>query len=213
MRAAARWSAGALALLAGVLLSGGQARGSVIIDPAGDFLPTYTGPRNPGLDVVRADGYFDGSSFYLFAILSGPAANAPPGSSFVWGINTGAGRLSFINGNPSVGQGVFFDSVFLIRPDGTTNNPAVTGFINGNEIGIVVPLALVPSTGAAPENFTWNLWPRSGGGNAAISDFAPNASMAPFTSPEPSTVLTFAVGGLLLFGGWRCRRPAVPAAG
>ncbi|QDZ08976.1 PEP-CTERM sorting domain-containing protein [Sphingomonas panacisoli] len=63
----------------------------------------------------------------------------------------------------------------------------------------------MPSTGYAPENYGFNLWPRIGtGNNNQITDFSPeNATLAVITPvPEPATwslmILGFgAVGGVM----------------
>ena len=199
----------ALAVAAG---TGGSAGASPITDPVGDFLPTYTGPKNPALDVIRASVTFDGSRFILEAKMGGPINPAAVGTawSYVWGFDRGAGTERFVGGNPSVGQGVKFDSVVVINPNGTgaiarLAGPAGTGtlsdiVVDGDTIRASAPLSALPGLGFAPWDYTWNLWPRSGGGNAAISDFAPDASNAPVANPEPASLLVFGALGLTAVG-------------
>lgn len=191
-----------LAAVAFLLALSGTAKGGPITDPTGDFLPTYTGARNGAFDVVSASGTFNGKTFHLSATLAGPVSGAPTGSTplYVWGINTGTGPGNFANvGNPDVR----FNAVFTLNAAGGTNNAAVIGSINGNVISIDVPVTLpnLASTGFAPENYLWNLWPRDVsapsapapiGNAAAISDFAPDNAVAPFALvPEPSTLVLF----------------------
>jgi hypothetical protein len=192
-----------------------QAKADVITDPTG-FLPSYTGPQVGALDVIQAGGTFDGTTFHLFATLAGPFSSAPAGSSYIWGINTGTGTAApFASiGSPNVR----FNTAPTLRADGTANNPAFTPIINGNVIELLVPLsALPPSTGFAPQDYTWNLWPRGGangvaiGGNGGIPDFVPDNAMARFTFiPEPATVAVFS--GLALAGAFGYRRRKVKAA-
>lgn len=202
----------AIALVLAVVL--GQARlaeAGVITDPTGDFLPTYTGPKIGALDVISAGGTFDGTTYHLFAMLAGPAVSAPAGSSFVWGINKGGAPEVFVTGTPSVGAGVRFNAVGLIRPDGSLGGLATSGTVSGSNIDIFIPLSALPSTGFAPQDYTWNLWPRSGGGNALISDFAPDASNERFTLiPEPATLAVF--GGIALAGALGYRRRKATAS-
>jgi len=196
------------AVLAVIWGGGGSAKAGPISDPVGDFLPTYGGAKNGAFDVVSAAGTFDGKTFHLTATLAGPVSGAPPGSIplYVWGINTGTGTNNFANiGNPNVR----FNTVATLNAAGVTNNAAFVGSINGNTIGIDIPLSALPaSTGFAPQDYLWNLWPRDTsappgpgqiGTASAISDFAPNNGLAPFDPvPEPATLVVFAgmLGGL-----------------
>ena len=57
--------------------------------------------------------------------------------------------------------------------------------ISGPDLTAVIPLSMLPSTGFAPADYHFNLWPRDGlGTNDQIADFAPDAST--FAVPEPS---------------------------
>jgi hypothetical protein len=94
--------------------------------------------------------------------------------------------------------------VLVLRPDGTgnigaTTLPAGAVTVSGNTLTGVVSGALLPSTGLAKANYTFNLWPRDGAfsGTAAISDFAPNN--ANFTAvltpvPEPARAVFMGLG-------------------
>jgi hypothetical protein len=210
-----------IALAAGPALALGAA------DPQGDFLSTYVGPKGGDLDVLFAYGTFDAASqtFEFGATMSAPIGTTA-GSTYVWGIDRGAGTERFVSGSPSVGAGVFFDSVLVLTNSGggtvnllngttfTLASGAVT--ISGNTIVAHVPAVDLPSQGqGAFGTYGWNLWPRNGAGNAAISDFAPDASTPKVISvvPEPSSVALLLGGGALLLGVARRRRVAgAPAA-
>ena len=92
------------ALLATLLLAAPNTARATIIDPAGDFLPTYTGPKDPGLDVISANVTLVGGQFVLTATMAGPIApllTSLPGALFVWGVDRGAGTQRFVAGTPS----------------------------------------------------------------------------------------------------------------
>lgn len=197
-----------------------------ISDPAGDFLPTYTGAVGGDLDVVSIDVRRTFANIILGATMAGPLGTTP-GAIFVWGIDRGQGTARFVAGTPSVGAGVLFDSVVVLRPDGTgnfidllnaANNFALpTGavVVDGADLTATVAVNRVPSTGFAVANFGYNLWPRLGSvpGNAGISDFAPDASVitASFV-PEPAT-WTLLLAGFAGAGVMARRRRAVAAGG
>ncbi len=181
---------------------------TMTVDPVGDFLPTYTaGPTNGDLDVVSAAGFYDpgDKTFTLNAVLA-DQVGLTPGALYVWGIDRGLGTERFLAGTPSIGAGVFFDSVLVVRPDGTgtyndfingTATPLDTNSIKLNSVNVSLEdLSLdlfAPDTAGfiAPELYTWNLWPRVGlGSNTQISDFAPDSSNLGFqvaAVPEPET--------------------------
>ncbi len=206
------------AFLAALLLAAPNTARATIIDPAGDFLPTYTGPKNPGLDVISANVTLGGGQFVLTATMAGPIApllSSLPGALYVWGVDRGAGTQRFVAGTPSVGAGVSFDSVLVLRLTGTsTFNDLLTGTstplpaanlqINGATITAELPVSFAPSTGLAAQSYGFNLWPRSGaGGNDVISDFAPDASVFTATQvPEPASLalLGATVLGAAAFG-------------
>lgn len=208
------------ALLAAVC-AGGSASAAPIVDSIGDFLPTYIGGRGGDMDVVRADvTLINDTTFRFFAQLNG-LIGTTPGGFFVWGLDRGAGTERFVAATPSVGAGVFFDSVVIINPNatgsinllglgGTTTAITTPISIVGDTIAFDLAASLLPSQGRGLSAYGWNLWPRDGAGNAHIADFAPDAS-TPRVSvvPIPGTALLLALGGLAASGLSR-RRPPRP---
>lgn len=197
--------------LSGILFLAGAPAHAGVADPTGDFLSTYAFTRAADLDVTATDVTFDGSRFDLSATLAGPVGTTA-GAFYVFGIDRGAGTQRFAAGNPSVGSGVSFDSVFILRPDGTgafndlisgVNSPLAAGNIqvSGNTISGSLPLGLAMPQGRAATEYGFNLWPRLGAGNNnQISDFAPDASSFRATTvPEPASLslLGLAVAGVL----------------
>jgi hypothetical protein len=187
-----------LLLAAGALLAmAAPAYATSIVDPTGDFLPSFIG--NPALDadldVTAFSVDFDsvGMLFNFNATLAGTIDPSRAGL-YVIGANTGTGVIRpFADvGAPNV----IFNQAIVVRKDGTAAvgaNP-LTATISGNSFSLAVPLSLLPSTGFAPERYGFNLWPRIDlGANNQISDFAPNnATIAPI--PEPATWAMMLIG-------------------
>jgi hypothetical protein len=190
-----------------------------VLDPAGDFLSTYNGPHAGDVDVLESSVLFNASrnSFLFRAVLNGDVGTTP-GSLYVWGVDRGAGteRFQTPTNNPKIGAGVKFDAVVVITPGATTDSvtllspsvvpqtlPIADVSIFRNTITVEVLATLLPSTGFSFGNYTWNLWPRNtslaGNTNAAVSDFAPDASNLHVTSvPEPQTYALLGMGLALL---------------
>ena len=63
-------------LAVGLLLAGspGPARAGLILDPAGDILPTYTGVVLPGMDVMAHEVLLVGDRLVFFGRMAGPIA-------------------------------------------------------------------------------------------------------------------------------------------
>jgi hypothetical protein len=166
-----------------------------IIDPAGDFLDSYTGPHGGDLDVLTADATFDGATF-------------------VWGVDRGTNATPFGAFRP----GVMFDAVVVGNPNGnstvnvsgvSTVLPSSAVTISGNMFTLNVPANLLPSAGFALRDYLVNLWPRNGlGNNAQIADFAPdNSDFQVRFLPEPSAALLL-LGGLAGVFGRRKVKPS-----
>ena len=67
--------------------------------------------------------------------------------------------------------------------------------IAGNTISAIIDGSLLPSTGFAKSDYTWNLWLRAGTTNDTIADFAPNATNVSISAaPEPATYALMLVG-------------------
>ncbi|MBO9671521.1 MAG: PEPxxWA-CTERM sorting domain-containing protein [Sphingobium sp.] len=145
------------------------------------------------------------------------AGNIVPGSAgfYVIGANTGTGTLAPFAG---IGQpSVIFNQAITVRKDGTGNIGATvldpsTIMISGDTFSVNVALSLLPTTGFAPEKYGFNLWPRTGNGNALISDFAPeNATLA--AVPEAATWAMMIAGFTVVGAGMRQSRRRVIAFG
>jgi hypothetical protein len=187
-----------------------------VTDLPGDFLATFAGSASStDLDVIAASVLYDPGTdlFKLSGTMSGTVGSTTTGL-YVWGVNRGAGVAGFAaNGI----DGVLFDRVILLRPNGTGTVPGVgdlaaTSVIVGdNTITAVVPGSFLVSTGFSKTDYTWNLWPRDGAfaGFAAISDFAPdNAGFKSSVTavPEASTLAMCIVGLAAVGGAVRRRR-------
>lgn len=199
------------ALVAGAMAIWPSAvQAAVINDPVGDFIPSYTGPRDPGLDVTFASAAFLGDRYELSSVFAGPISTIP-GATYVWGVDRGQGTARF----GAIATGVLFDSVVAFTPGGPTvvrdllTNAATTLAASatqatGASLTIDVPAALLPSTGFAPSQYTANLWPRSGAGNNnQIADFAPDNSNLSVAVPEPASAALLGLGLLVLIGARR----------
>jgi len=181
---------------------------SSIIDPAGDFLASYSGPHQADLDITSLSvSYNPGTmDFLIQSTFAGAIDPSLPGF-YVIGANTGTGTGPF----GSIGApDVKFNKVILVQKNGTATlggTPLAPGSvtIGGNALSLIVPLSLLPSTGFSPGRYGFSIWPRSGaGGLEVISDFAPNnATLA--AVPEPAA-WSLMLGGFGIVGGALRRR-------
>jgi hypothetical protein len=202
-----------IAATAAFALAAGGAHASSVVDPTGDFLPTFVGTHDADLDVTSFGVSYNPvlSSFLLTATLAGPIDTSKAGL-YVIGINTGTGPAAPFGalGEPNVR----FNQVIVLQKTGSAvlSGNALTALMSGNSFSLTVPLAFLPSTGFTPERYGFNLWPRNGlGNNNQISDFSPqNATLA--SAPEPTT-WAMLVAGFGLLGGALRRRRGVAALG
>jgi hypothetical protein len=200
----------ALAILAAAILSV-EARATMVNDPTGDFLPSFSGPHGGDLDVVSTTALLSGSNIVLSATLNG-AVGTTAGGLYVWGLDRGAGATT-ANFSSLALPNIIFDAVVIVNQDASGlvvqlgATPVMTPLdpgaitISGNTFSAVVPVSLLPSNGFATLNYTQNLWPRFGGVTTddQIADFAPDSTMAGISSaPEPASLGLLAVTGLLL---------------
>lgn len=183
----------------------GQAR----TDPVGDFLSVYTGPLNGDLDVVFVDAFLSGPDEVVLVGTHAAPIGTTPGAAYVWGVDRGAGIELLAAVDPPTGEGVTFDAVVLVLPDGTGSVIDLAGggppqpldpsgiTIDGATISATVPRSLLPSQGLDFADYGYNLWPRfaldgvNPGDNTQVSDLAPNASIftaRPQIVPEPEPV-------------------------
>ena len=184
---------------------------ATVFDPVGDFLPSYTGPQIGELDVTSFSVVFDPASsiFTIGGTLAG-AIDPATGGFYAIGVDTGAGAIAPFG---SIGQpNVTFDQVVVVAGAGDAFVGAddLDFTISGNTFSVLVPLALLPSTGADPLGYGFNLWPRTDltpTNLPAISDFAPeNALLNPSAVPEPSTWLMLLAGFGLIGSALRSAR-------
>ena len=178
-------------------------------DPAGDFLPGYTGPQDPGLDVVSYEAVFVGDHIVFAGEMAGPVApTGAIGGLYIIGVDRGLGTPRFAGREPVIGPNVLWDSVVRVNPDGTgLFNNVIAGVstpltaaditIDGNTFTARVPVSLMtPSATRPPEEWTYNLWPRNSaviGNNAAVPDLAPDDGNAPVRVVAPARVAGVAV--------------------
>jgi uncharacterized protein YhjY with autotransporter beta-barrel domain len=168
------------------------AQAAVFSDPIGDFIPSYTGPKNSDLDVRTTEAVYDGVNITVKINAAG-AIGQTPGANYVWGFQRGQGTPRF----GAIAPGVLFDSVVTFAPGGVAavrdlvtglggNLPASAVTVSGNDISVTFPAAMLPSAGLTPGQFLFNLWPRSpGAATSTIADFAPDNSDTRLTLAFP----------------------------
>jgi hypothetical protein len=218
---------GAVALAA--ILAAAPAGATMVTDPAGDFLSTYTGPTNTDLDIRSVTVFIDKSNdFVLSATMNGPLGQTA-NADYVFGVNTGSGLPLF---GPSENK-VLFDSAVvlntghgsnpslvasnLLAPGGPTvtviGSGAGTGSVtvSGDTITGIIPEALLPGSFAAGQ-YGFNLWTRIGITDnfpTNFADFAPDNGT--FTAvPEPAGWALMIAGFSVMGAALRGRRQALP---
>ena len=214
----------ALALLP--IFTASPAIAASVVDSAGDIIPSFVGTATPDLDVTNFAVSLNPAAtvFTLGATFVGDINPAMAGF-YVIGVNTGRGAAApFVTiGEPNV----TFDQVIVVQKNGTAtvSGNALSVVIAGNEFIVTVPVSLLPSTGAIPQNYGFNLWPRAGStvaGNSQITDFAPDNALLAASGllpavPEPATwammLLGFAgIGTAMRFRRDRRSRPLAQLA-
>jgi len=178
-----------------------------VVDPANDFLPSYTGAKAGDLDVLSSVVTYNSSTdIFSFSATFDAPVGTTQSAFYVWGLDRGQGTERFNTGAAPIGAGVKFDSVVIFTQDGsaTVNRfsdaaDILQGVVSfaGNTISGSIDGSLLSSTGFAKSDYTWNLWPRDAliAGNASISDFAPDASNAAVAAvPEPQTYALMGLG-------------------
>jgi hypothetical protein len=171
-------------------------RGEFITNPVGDFLPSYMGPHNGDLNVIGAEVRYDGTNFLLHLVLTGPVGTTT-GANYVFGFNRGKGTAVF----GSFAPGVLFDGAIVLNNNDTSPTAGVKVTHSGDEIFATAPASLpaMASTGFAPVNYMWNVWPRNPAlsGTASFTEFVPHNSDASVTPvPAPPAFLLGAVGAM-----------------
>lgn len=203
---------------------------AAVVDPIGDFLSIYAGPKNGDLDVTLVDARITGSGEVRLTGTHAGDIGTTTGALYVWGIDRGSGDDILADLAPPAGTGVTFDAVAVLDPNGPSFvlsplsgapvflDPSAVS-ISGKTISVTLTEALLPSTGFAFADYRYNLWPRYAPDgvnpldNTQISDFAPDASTFTAVIPLPAA-LSLQLGVVGAFGAltWR-RRSREQAAG
>lgn len=192
-------SAAAAAVLA---LAALPAHAAPITDPVGDFIPSFAGAQTPDRDVVSASADLVNGNFIFQGTFNG-AVGSTAGTVYVFGVNRGQGTARF----GAIASNVLFDSVVIVTPnvstvvrglltgEGTTTLAADATSLSGNSLRVAFADSLLPGKGFTTDQYTVNLWPRSGlSDNSQIADFAPNNGNFGVSVPEPASLALFGAG-------------------
>ena len=201
-----------LALLASAWSAGAQA--VTVFDPVGDFAPGYTGAA-ADLDVTSFSvGYNTATQIFSLGATMAGIINPATVGVYIIGVNTGTGTNAPFAaiGAPNVR----FNQTLRVNKDGTAllGTTALTATVVGNLFTVAVPLSLLTSTGFAPEQYGWNLWPRNGtGAGTFVTDFAPDNGLLAVSAPvpEPQSWAMLIAGFGLTGAALRRRRVATSA--
>lgn len=194
-----------------LVLAATPATASVVADPEGDILPTFVGVPSPDLDVTDFFVILNSMNNFVIEAEFAGAINPATNALYIIGVDTGAGAIAPF---ADIGQpNVTFDQAIVIAGatgTGVVSGSAIEVAFDGNAFRAVVPLSLLPSTGAAPGEYGFNIWPRVGfGNNNQISDFAPENALLRAV-PEPSTWLMMLLGfGAISYSMRRQRREKI----
>src|SRR5215217_5842590 len=193
-----------LSVIAAVLVFGSVSANAEVLDPAGDFLATYTGPQNGDLDALALSVTFTSSGVTLSSTVNGTIGTTS-GSAFIWGVDRGSGTDRLItSGPPAVGPAdLLLDAVVRLESGGggrvmtfPTVGPPVTTLldpstivISGSTITTTIPFDVLFSTGFEPEDYTYAFWTRSAlGSQEFIADLAPDGGgIRASAVPEPAS--------------------------
>ena len=196
-----------------LIASAGHA--ATVSDPVGDFLPSYEFDKFLDLDVTSFTVNYSPvtTTFTLSATLAG-VINPATAGLYVIGVNNGtATNAPFaLIGQPNV----IFNQAIQVQKAGTATvgATALATTISGNSFTVLVPLAALTPSSFDPLTWGFNLWPRIGvgGGNAQISDFAPNNALLAASAPEPAAWAMIMLGFGLVGGAMRMRRGVARSA-
>ena len=194
-----------LMLMSGMLGTPAQA----IVDPGGDFLPTFTNFKRFDLDLISVDAFQLNKDLH-FEVGTAGRMNAKSGISYVFGIDRGAGTTGLLAGDPAIAPDVKFDALFEIRTNGTgtltvfneTGGPTIIQrdqiFFFQNFIRAGFSASLLPSRGFAIKDYRYTVWSRDPGeGNAVIADITRTINLG--AVPEPAT-WAMMIGGFCAVG-------------
>jgi hypothetical protein len=158
--------------------------GTVVKTPT--FYEDYVGPRLAQLDVVKATGTLLRDGSFRFLGVNQGVINPNVPATYVIGVD----RSGNLPAGPFPDRpNIRFDATVVVKivpgqsPTVTVNDLAKKTSttvqssalrISGRQIEVVIPGSLLPSTGLAPSQFRYDVWPEDGlAGSTNIASFAP----------------------------------------